>query len=815
MILKSIRLKNIRSYQSQSIGFPEGPFLLSGDIGSGKSTILLAAEFALFGIMRGELTGENLLRHGAKEGSVELKFEADGSDIIIKRNLKRGRDSVKQESGHLIMDGKKTEGTHIELKTRVLDILGYPKELLSKSKSLIYRYTVYTPQEQMKQILFEDREARLDILRKVFGIDKYKRIAENSQIITRVMRERAKELQGKAEGIEEKKKEAESKRKEADDTGKKLDDVRKRLEAAAGDFREKERIVPEKEKKVKELQEMRKELEISQLRLNEKADLTQKNRREAESLTEQINDLKKRISALQVKDNRTTKEIEEEIRKKDLKIKDVLEKRSELTEKKKYIGERLQQIRKEQENASEQLKGIEDKEKRLKELKEMTAKKDGLRKELRELEEGINESDRKLSEAEAMRKSSEQLIDKVSKMDNCPTCLQPVTKEHKHKISRVEDEKIRQSKEFRKQLERDVEGKKKRVEELNRQLEDIHEKEKEREKLESELHMLKRMKDDSEKKGKELETLNKDLSKTKEKLEELNREDMSSLSKEMERDKEMLKRLQDKAYMEDSLREKENRLQEINASQEEIKKDVAEINRRKMEITRKIDSMKGAEEAYNKAKKELEEAREKQKKLELEEKGLSTQKENLDNLIKNIDKEIKHKTAARESLHRMNALKEWLEKTFLGTVDLVEKNVMYKVHTEFRELFRQWFNVLLEDETMAINLDESFTPVIEQDGYETSINALSGGEKTAIALAYRLALNKVINDVVGSIKTKDLIILDEPTDGFSSEQLEKVRDVLDELDMRQVIIVSHEPKVEGFVDNVIRIQKSGHVSSVV
>ena len=91
---------------------------------------------------------------------------------------------------------------------------------------------------------------------------------------------------------------------------------------------------------------------------------------------------------------------------------------------------------------------------------------------------------------------------------------------------------------------------------------------------------------------------------------------------------------------------------------------------------------------------------------------------------------------------------------------------------------------------------------------------LSGGEKTAVALSYRLALNKVINDIVSEIKTKDILMLDEPTDGFSSEQLDKVRDVLEQLNVKQVIIVSHESKIESFVDSVIRVGKEEHISKV-
>ena len=104
---------------------------------------------------------------------------------------------------------------------------------------------------------------------------------------------------------------------------------------------------------------------------------------------------------------------------------------------------------------------------------------------------------------------------------------------------------------------------------------------------------------------------------------------------------------------------------------------------------------------------------------------------------------------------------------------------------------------------------------MEINGYDIPLENLSGGEKTSCALAYRLALNKVINDVISTIKTNQLLILDEPTDGFSSQQLEKVRDVLEQLQLPQIIIVSHEPKIESFVQNVIHIVKEQHVSHVI
>jgi exonuclease SbcC len=138
---------------------------------------------------------------------------------------------------------------------------------------------------------------------------------------------------------------------------------------------------------------------------------------------------------------------------------------------------------------------------------------------------------------------------------------------------------------------------------------------------------------------------------------------------------------------------------------------------------------------------------------------------------------------------------------------------MIKLKTEFSKLFAEWFYILVSD-NFNVRLSDDFTPLIEQQDYEIDYAHLSGGERTAIALAYRLALNQVINSLLSKIKTRDLVILDEPTDGFSEQQLDKMRDVLQQLKVKQLIIVSHEQKIEGFVENVIKFKKENGITSV-
>lgn len=86
-------------------------------------------------------------------------------------------------------------------------------------------------------------------------------------------------------------------------------------------------------------------------------------------------------------------------------------------------------------------------------------------------------------------------------------------------------------------------------------------------------------------------------------------------------------------------------------------------------------------------------------------------------------------------------------------------------------------------------------------------------EKTSVALVYRLALNAIIKQVCNAMKS-NLLILDEPTDGFSKELLFKIRDILDELGSEQVILVSHEVELENIADSIYRVVKTPNGSMI-
>ncbi|RLE44130.1 hypothetical protein DRJ19_01140 [Candidatus Woesearchaeota archaeon] len=689
MLIKKVRLENIRSYVDATVCFSKGSTLLAGDIGSGKSSILLAIEFALFGL--GNISGDALLRHGKQHGSVELHFEVDGKDVIIRRELKRHRrkeqqEATQQESGYIIIDGNKRVGTPQELKAIVFKLLGYPKDLLKKRKNLVYRYTVYTPQEEMKMILLESPEERKKVLRKVFGIEKYELLIQNANTIL-------KEIKGRINLLEELSKDLGEKEKE---------------------------LLSLKEEK----QKIESEISIFEKELNEVMRLKNEKKKALEHFENEIKELNK-VKELLAKLKTEYATNEEALKKRDAELNDVTR--------------RYEQIKKELAGATLHDAKILQDELKIKE------------KELKQRLEANQQKREEISSLKSQIKEREDVKNRILRLARCPLCDQEVSKEHKDEIVNRENSKIKILNEKIALLEKEVKDNEKIIEVLEQEISSIRVKHIEAEKRTKDFEMLKF-----------LET----------KISEL---------------KEL----------------KENLLKKSSQLNEEIKNLYSEI-----------DSKKELESEYKALKKEFELILDKEKRILAKFEAKKQERRFTESKINECEKMIREKKEKAELAKKLKRFSVWMKDFLIPLMEIIEQHIMAKAQQEVDLLFREWFNMLVEDEQLQARIDEDFTPVIEQNGYETNIEFLSGGERTAAALAYRLALNKVINDLM-VIKTKNIIILDEPTDGFSSEQLDKMRDVLEQLNAEQIIIVSHEKKIESFVDNIIRITKNEHRSEII
>ncbi len=807
MIVKRVKLHNIRSYEDEEVIFPKGIVLLSGDIGAGKTTLLLALEFALFGT-KSDLSANSLLRKGKRRGYVEVEFEIDGKDVIVKRKLKLTKDRINQESGTISINGAKKELAPVELKTEILNLLGYPSTIQRKRKSLIYRFTVYTPQGEMKKILFEKREERLDILRKLFGIDKYKRIKDNSTIILNNLRLKIRELEVKSEGIEELEDRIKEIKKEIEEIKKDEQRHEKNKRVLNEKINELNNELLKLRNEEKELNRLKETLSGLKSRLIEKRKNIEALNQEIENSKKSIYDLKRKLEP-QLKKNTIEEDIE------------VLEG---------YIRELNRRIS----ESKTKLSSLKNQEAELKkEIKDLELKynnSEKIREEIKVLTEKINKSEKREKRREVLNKINQKntneiavLKDKISEINEnkdklkevneCPLCLQPITEKHRREINEKYEKK---RDELRKKLSNLVEQNKL----IEKEMREI-----EQEKIEADRAKIKRAElikqlefaEESKVKKKEKE---EKLARIREEIKDLDRvkESEDELAKKEKRLRELKDKL-NKIYEQEKINSKIKELENvILKNQIRIRDETADVNEIKKnigELLNSINRKKTVEEKLTPLEEKIESIKNEYKEEEISLARLRKERELKEDMKKESERELKKKKECREELSRVKALKDWINSNFLPIIELIEKQVMLNIHTQFNELFQGWFDKLMDDEGISARLSEDFSPIITQNGYDIEVENLSGGEKTALALAYRLALNKVVNELTSKIKTKDLIILDEPTEGFSEKQLDRVKEVIRELNMRQVIIVSHEAKVETFVDSIIKIVKNNGSSQVI
>lgn len=686
MLIKNIKLGNIRSYTNHEISFPEGSVLLSGDIGSGKSSILLAIDFVLFGLRRGDLSGSMLLRNGKNSGFVELTFNVLNKEVTVRRNLKRVKGSIVQDSGYIVIDGKKKEASALELKQIVLELLNYPMDLLTKSKPLVYHYTVYTPQEEMKHILYAENEVRLDTLRKVFGIDKYKRIKENSNMFLSKLRELMRELELRTSDLKELE-------KEKDELGKEVNHVKN---------------------EISKLEKEKTKFDLETLSIKRKFEELDKKRAEIFELKSKRNVIESKISNSILEFNEK-KKISSDL------ISEVDKLKKELI----YVGEL----------SEEDFKIFLDQK----------------QKDIGFLEGTLSKLNYKLSEFNIKKSNSIKIIENIKKLDICPVCKQRVGKGHKDNMISGEDLLIN---------------------ECGREIAILNE---------------------------NIKDANKNLNKFKEEFESL---------KDKLRDLGIIK------IKRKNLVEKEKSIVKIDEELKKLKKETGKLSVEKNNLKKEISSFDNIEGEYNKLSVSLDEIRNKIEDIVSRKGGFNSQLKQIQNRLDILIRDYEKKQELVVRKNKIVSLKSWIENGFIPVIGNIERSIMLKVHHDFSNLFEKWFNTLVDTENLTVKLDEDFTPLIEQDGFKIDFECLSGGEKTAAALAYRLSLNQVINHVMGNLNTKDIIILDEPTDGFSEDQIDRMRNVLEELKLRQIIIVSHESKIESFVQNVIKLNKRNHVTEI-
>ena len=691
MKIDSILIENIRSHVKTYIKFSEGFNCLVGGLGAGKSSILYAIDFALFGDPIGR-SYEYLLREGANVGRVALKFIENGKEYTLWRGLRRRGNRISQDTEQLklfkedkLIAEMKNEAVTEQLKS----IIGIDKE--------VFRDIIWVRQEKLKEILDMTPTERRKKLDQLFGVSDYEVSWANLRSIQRWY-------------------ESEKRTMERDPDVINMENMQKTYEES----------IKELSMREAELEETRKQLQEAELKLKEASTHLEgimALRRESETLKAREAEFRAKIGSLEGICTRLMREVKE--------------RRIRVNE----LEERLEALKIREEAIRKNLKDLG---------LPVDLSQEKLQSHIDSIIEQISSIQGEGENVRSEIKRATQRITNLIKESKCPLCLQPLSPEYKDRL----------------------------IKNLYQEISDYRQQLNELEKNMKELGQLRSS----------LFTIFSNLQAIQPKKEEIVRQ--------LENERNLLNEA----------------LRELNEKEKEIKIIKKQLSTLQSKIT-KFDHtrLEKAQRLYN-------EAMEKYSSLKYKVQTLETQKNEIMLRLKDLKERL---DVAQEKIERLEKVNRILE--FIEEARQAYRSIQPKIRRDFIKYFERVIQHILDDlagsdgPSLTIKIDENYTPiVVSEEGHERSVLNISGGERTFLALAYRLGVGQLIMHIKSG-RGLSMLLLDEPTESLGREDgsIDRLAELISRLKtVEQIIAVTHSEAFAEKADYVIRVEKKDGRSSV-
>ncbi len=795
MIISKIKLENIRSHNKTEIQFTDGINIITGNTGSGKTSILMSIEYALFGkIGEGKEEGKMLLRRNSSEGEIKITIKNGNEEYEISRGLKRVNDSVRNDDSKNYIN-KNNE--RVDLQNRASDINLYVNKLLkieSENPLETFETITYIKQDELKTLIFETGQYKQEYIDGLLQLSKYLNVYDKTkEIINKIKNEieiDKKELQLSVDQNDIIK--IENKIKENENTITDLNkqtaniqiifsnkSIEKNLKESELKFERDKKIKFEKistELKIKENEKSK--LELEKARVEKAIDETKKNTKSIEKSKK--DEVEKAIKSLEDQ-NKTEDDKIKKLYEKFFQIEYLYKKaKNEIPEIQKDIeneNKTLNKLNLEQEEFNRQINSITEIENK----EEITGRIYELNKLIKDL---ANELSQSIKTGVCIMCGS-----KISDKTHLETEYSNKINGYKQDIEKLTNT-ANNLKYSKTDLKKSIELNKIKIENTKNIIL----------KLESKIK-------ETQKEGEE-----KDYLEIKE-LYEKEKEKLESISLELKNKREEMRFIQEQEKKIFEIDSYINRINEINKSVSDYQNEIIKLNKALSEINFDDKRLIEIENEFNFISEEINELNHKltetKKEIELRKAQLITDK---------IEREeLEKKVKRKEELSMLLDKKENFLKIISNLredIRGIREYVRLRFINEFRSLFKTRFQELRNEIDYDIDIDNNYNVVITAGNEKMDARSLSGGEKTSVAIAYRLALSSLAS-ILGGVGKNEIIIMDEPTSGLDKEDINALTNAITKItDLRQIIIVTHEDNMKNIADNVIKLKKESSISSV-
>jgi exonuclease SbcC len=863
-----IRLENFKCFDDADLRLGDGVTVIHGLNGSGKSSLLESAFFALYGARAIEKTLDDVVTIGAESASVELWFTHDGASYHVERRLSVRDDRAVTTKCVLETPEGTVDGAR-NVRQRVAALLRMDAEAFVNC--------AYVRQGEVNKLINatpSERQTMIDELLQLGKLEDYRERASDARVgIGRVRDGKEGELANVESQIDEL--EAKNLHARLNDLETELGEVTDDIERFEANRRQAERTRDEAESVLEEYREKRTQLQdvesdIEDLRAkiteteSERDDLQatiEETKAEREDRRTERDDL---LAATELEEATETAVAE--------RIETLRERKDDLAERLQELSERAAQQRQQADNLDEQADDfaeraaekrerasdleadvaereddLADRRERLatidQEIESLRAEFDDvpvafgeaadhladLREERQTVQSDLNDCTATLEATRERVAAAERLLDE----GKCPECGQSVDgspqvdslEADRAAVERLEDERA-DLRERRADLDEEVE----RAERLREVETEVANRKENRRNL-SELLDDREVSIEADRKRvgerrERADELDAEAGEKREAAEEKRqvaaelRAEIGECNREQGEIKDDVDRLEALADALDAIADADDRIETLRERRatladrnDERREYLATKRERRDELREAVDeaTVEQARDEKDRAETYLEEVETKLSELHDRESDLRDRIGAVKNEIETLESLREERDALAATVDRLDSLYEEAEQLqeMYGRLrsQLRQRNV-----ETLQRMLNDTFELIYQNDSYSrIELSGDYElTVYQKDGEPLDPEQLSGGERALFNLSLRSAIYRLLAEGIEGAAPMPPLILDEPTVFLDSGHVSKLADLVTEmrgLGVEQILVVSHDDELVDSADDLVQVRK--------
>ncbi|WP_435335497.1 DNA double-strand break repair ATPase Rad50 [Haloarchaeobius sp. TZWWS8] len=870
MKIERVRLSNFKCYGDADVTLDRGVTVVHGVNGSGKSSLLEACFFALYGSKALPGTLEDVVRTGAEDAEVEVWFTHAGGSYHLERRIRFTSDRAQTATCVLEGPDDSWEGARA-VRGQVTDLLRMDADAFVNC--------AYVRQGEVNKLIHaspSDRQDMIDDLLQLGKLEEYRERASEARLgvndvldnvrgryeglSDQIAEKEEKDLHATLNELESDLKETKEKitrfegqvetaketRQKAVDMLDSYEEKREKLASVEEDVdklqtsiaqteRERERLktaVREHRETLSTAHEDRDDL-LGETSLPADADAAavearrDEVRAELDECKERIADLGNELSNHRERADRLAGEAEEA--------------EEAAAEKRAAAADLADEVEAEAESIAERRETVDELEAEVDAVRarfedapvdfgEAEAHRESLRDERDEVRQTRNECQTEVEMLRARIEDAEELLDQ----GKCPECGQPV--EDSPHVDSVDDDRdaLAEAEERLEALDAKLDSLGERLEaadelvEAEAEIDRLRERqsnleqlldEKEsnlaarRERREELLAEADELDDEAEEKRERAAEEREALESSREQLGEVNAE-KSTVTQRLDRLDDLADTLATVEETEAELERLTEKRELLGDQNDERRRTLADKRERKAELEDEVDDsqVERARKERERAETYIEQATE-----ELE--SLREKRDELTDRAGRVRGEIAELEALREKLDHLQERLDALESLYDEAQDLQQ---MYRdLRADLRQrnvetlerMLNETFDLVYQNDSYShIELSGEYElTVYQKDGETLDPEQLSGGERALFNLSLRCAIYRLLSEGVDGAAPMPPLILDEPTvfldSGHVTQLLTLVETMRSEYGVEQIIVVSHDEELVGAADSLVHVEK--------